>query len=145
MVGKQKGVGHGPHHLQSRPEHGQGCYHGNYCFVSSLVLTFSQLNIQTLWIVFVHCFAGHVINVSRKGMGSVFHFVTGWCHLFSPPPGFQVQDALCVRPFPHQRGHPGGRRAGRDQELPGREVHPSCSHESWWVRADVSWLLHVDY
>ena len=29
-------------------------------------------------------------------------------------PGFQVQDALCVRPFPHQRGHPGGRGAGRD-------------------------------
>lgn len=44
--------------------------------------------------------------------------------------GFPVQDALCVRPFPHQRCHPGEWNSGGDQELPGREVHPPCPHEA---------------
>lgn len=45
--------------------------------------------------------------------------------------GLQIQNAFCVRPFPHQCGHSGEWKFGRDQELPGREVHPPCPNENW--------------
>lgn len=43
--------------------------------------------------------------------------------------GFPVQNAFCVRPFPHQHRHSGEWNSGGDQELPGREVHPPCPNE----------------
>lgn len=45
--------------------------------------------------------------------------------------GIPLQNAFRVRPFPHQRCHPGDRRLGGNQELPGREVHSPRPNESW--------------
>lgn len=45
-------------------------------------------------------------------------------------PGLSLQDAVGVRPLPHQRGHPGQRLAGGDPQLPGREVHSQGAHEA---------------
>lgn len=71
------------------------------------------------------------VQLCGSGLPIVEVSIVSLTRFFCATAGFQVQNALCVRPFPHQRGHPGDRHPGGDQELPGREVHSPCPNEAW--------------
>lgn len=85
---------------------------GLVCFVVMASVLFGWLLLVEPFILFAFTFW---LNASR----------------FCLTAGFPVQNAFCVRPFSHQRRHSGDWNSGRDQELPGREVHPPCPNEGW--------------
>lgn len=103
--------------------------------VSLIPVLASGIDGETMCFPYLDFFCATVQPYSSPLLREQFPWLCRFCSLplsVSLTAGIPLQNAFRVRPFPHQRCHPGERLHGGNQELPGREVHSPRPNESRW-------------